>query len=136
MLFISRRRLEPDLPCRRFRELAVADHDWPIRDAAEQPVRVERRRVLDFEERHNANGEPGAKFYGGLRGFTGNLDGSLRRHDRFRMGAARNLDGGCGASGAYGPAETEESRRLLEAEREALGIDAELLSLTASSVGR
>ncbi|HEY1776323.1 MAG TPA: universal stress protein [Solirubrobacteraceae bacterium] len=41
-----------------------------------------------------------------------------------------------GASGAYGPAETEESRELLDAERTALGINAELLTLTASSVGR
>jgi nucleotide-binding universal stress UspA family protein len=41
-----------------------------------------------------------------------------------------------GASGAYGPAETEESMRLLEHEREATGVDAELLPITASSVGR
>jgi len=41
-----------------------------------------------------------------------------------------------GASGVYGPAETEESRQLLEGELKALGIDAELLTLTASSVGR
>jgi nucleotide-binding universal stress UspA family protein len=41
-----------------------------------------------------------------------------------------------GASGAYGPAETEESRQLLDTEREALGIEAELVTLTASSVGR
>ena len=41
-----------------------------------------------------------------------------------------------GASGAYGPAETQESRQLLERERQALGVDAELLTLTAASVGR
>ena len=41
-----------------------------------------------------------------------------------------------GASGAYGPAETEESMRLLEAERAATGVDAELAPITASSVGR
>jgi len=41
-----------------------------------------------------------------------------------------------GASGAYGPAETEESMALLEAERDASGVDAELLPVTASSVGR
>jgi nucleotide-binding universal stress UspA family protein len=41
-----------------------------------------------------------------------------------------------GASGAYGVAENEDSRRLLEREREATGVAAELTSLTASSVGR
>jgi len=41
-----------------------------------------------------------------------------------------------GASGVYGPAETEESMALLEAEREATGVDAELVPFTASSVGR
>jgi len=41
-----------------------------------------------------------------------------------------------GASGAYGPAETEESMRLLERERDELGVDAELVPITASSVGR
>jgi nucleotide-binding universal stress UspA family protein len=41
-----------------------------------------------------------------------------------------------GASGAYGVAENEGSRRLLEQEREATGVAAELTSLTASSVGR
>ena len=41
-----------------------------------------------------------------------------------------------GASGAYGAAENEESRQLLAAERDALGIDAELLTVTASSAGR
>jgi nucleotide-binding universal stress UspA family protein len=41
-----------------------------------------------------------------------------------------------GASGVYGPAETAESKALLEAEREAAGVDAELVPLTASSVGR
>jgi nucleotide-binding universal stress UspA family protein len=41
-----------------------------------------------------------------------------------------------GASGAYGVAENEDSRRLLEQEREATGVAAELTSLTASSVGR
>ena len=41
-----------------------------------------------------------------------------------------------GASGAYGPAETQESMALLEAEREATGVDAELVPVTASSVGR
>ena len=41
-----------------------------------------------------------------------------------------------GASGAYGPIENEESRKLLAGEREALGIDAELLTVTSSSVGR
>jgi nucleotide-binding universal stress UspA family protein len=41
-----------------------------------------------------------------------------------------------GASGAYGPDEDEESRRVLEAEREATGVEADLLTVTASSVGR
>ena len=41
-----------------------------------------------------------------------------------------------GASGAYGPAETGESMQLLDAERSAAGIDAQLLAITASSVGR
>src|SRR5579863_9160410 len=41
-----------------------------------------------------------------------------------------------GASGAYGPQETAESRALLEAERETAAVDAELLTITASSVGR
>lgn len=41
-----------------------------------------------------------------------------------------------GASGAYGVAEHEESMRLLEQEREAAGVDAELVGVTASSVGR
>ena len=41
-----------------------------------------------------------------------------------------------GASGAYGPQETAESLALLEAEREAAAVDAELLMITASSVGR
>jgi nucleotide-binding universal stress UspA family protein len=41
-----------------------------------------------------------------------------------------------GASGAYGPGETEESMALLEAEREASGVEAALLPITASSVGR
>lgn len=41
-----------------------------------------------------------------------------------------------GASGAYGPIENEESRKLLAGEREAIGIDADLLTVTASSVGR
>ena len=41
-----------------------------------------------------------------------------------------------GASGIYGPAETAESKALLEAEREATGVDAELFPVTASSVGR
>jgi nucleotide-binding universal stress UspA family protein len=41
-----------------------------------------------------------------------------------------------GASGAYGPGEDQESLRLVEAEREAAGVDAEPLTVTASSVGR
>jgi nucleotide-binding universal stress UspA family protein len=41
-----------------------------------------------------------------------------------------------GASGAYGAAENAESRRLLESERDATATDAELLTVTASSVGR
>jgi nucleotide-binding universal stress UspA family protein len=41
-----------------------------------------------------------------------------------------------GASGAYGPDEDEESRELLEGEREATGVEADLLTVTASSVGR
>jgi len=41
-----------------------------------------------------------------------------------------------GASNVYGPAEEAESLRLLEGERDATGVDAELLALTASSVGR
>ena len=41
-----------------------------------------------------------------------------------------------GASGAYGPGEEQESLRLVEAERAATGVDAELVPLTASSVGR
>jgi len=41
-----------------------------------------------------------------------------------------------GASGAYGVAENAESRRLLETERDATGVDAELLMVTASSAGR
>ena len=41
-----------------------------------------------------------------------------------------------GASGAYGPAESADSIRLLEAERAATGVDADLLTVTASSVGR
>src|SRR5579863_4810951 len=41
-----------------------------------------------------------------------------------------------GASGAYGPAETEQSRQLLAGERDAIGIEADLLTVTASSVGR
>lgn len=41
-----------------------------------------------------------------------------------------------GASGAYGAAENEESRQLLAAERDALGVDAESLTVTASSAGR
>ena len=41
-----------------------------------------------------------------------------------------------GASGAYGSAESAESMRLLEAERAAAGVDADLLTVTASSVGR
>ena len=41
-----------------------------------------------------------------------------------------------GASGVYGPSETAESKALLEAEREATGVDADLVPVTASSVGR
>src|SRR5580704_10253619 len=41
-----------------------------------------------------------------------------------------------GASGIYGPGENEQSERLLEGERAASGLDAELLTVTASSVGR
>jgi nucleotide-binding universal stress UspA family protein len=41
-----------------------------------------------------------------------------------------------GASGAYGVAENAESLALLEAERDATAADAELLTVTASSVGR
>src|ERR1700722_14029558 len=41
-----------------------------------------------------------------------------------------------GASGIYGPAETAESKALLEAERAAAGVDADLVPVTASSVGR
>jgi nucleotide-binding universal stress UspA family protein len=41
-----------------------------------------------------------------------------------------------GASGVYGAAENAESVRLLEQERHEAGVDAELLPLTASSVGR
>ena len=41
-----------------------------------------------------------------------------------------------GASGAYGPAETAASKALLAAERQATGVDAELVPVTASSVGR
>lgn len=41
-----------------------------------------------------------------------------------------------GASGAYGPDENAETLALLEAERDALGIDAELVPITASSAGR
>jgi nucleotide-binding universal stress UspA family protein len=41
-----------------------------------------------------------------------------------------------GASGAYGVIENDESRKLLEREREASGVEAELLTVTASSVGR
>ena len=41
-----------------------------------------------------------------------------------------------GASGAYGVAENAESLALLETERDATATDAELLTVTASSVGR
>ena len=41
-----------------------------------------------------------------------------------------------GGSGAYGPGEEQESLRLVEAERAATGVDAEPLTITASSVGR
>jgi nucleotide-binding universal stress UspA family protein len=41
-----------------------------------------------------------------------------------------------GASGAYGVAETGESLQLLEQERAAAGVEAELLTVTASSAGR
>jgi len=41
-----------------------------------------------------------------------------------------------GASGAYGPAENAEATRLLESERAAIGVDAELIAITASSAGR
>jgi nucleotide-binding universal stress UspA family protein len=41
-----------------------------------------------------------------------------------------------GASGAYGVEENEEARALLEAERAATGVEAELLTVTASTVGR
>jgi len=41
-----------------------------------------------------------------------------------------------GASGAYGPDEDQESLALLERERDATGVDADLLTVTASSVGR
>jgi nucleotide-binding universal stress UspA family protein len=41
-----------------------------------------------------------------------------------------------GASNVYGPAQTAESMALLEAERDATGVDAELVPVTASSVGR
>jgi nucleotide-binding universal stress UspA family protein len=41
-----------------------------------------------------------------------------------------------GASGAYGPAQHAESTALLEQAREAAGLDAELVDITASSVGR
>src|ERR1039457_3515821 len=41
-----------------------------------------------------------------------------------------------GASGAYGVAEHDESMRLLEQEREAIAVGAELITVTASSVGR
>jgi len=41
-----------------------------------------------------------------------------------------------GASGVYGAAENEQARQLLEAERKAIGLDADLLTVTASSVGR
>ncbi|MGH2849359.1 MAG: universal stress protein [Solirubrobacteraceae bacterium] len=41
-----------------------------------------------------------------------------------------------GASRAYGPGEEQESLRLVENERAAAGVDAEPLTVTASSVGR
>jgi nucleotide-binding universal stress UspA family protein len=41
-----------------------------------------------------------------------------------------------GASGAYGVAEHDESMRLLEQEREAIAVGVELITVTASSVGR
>jgi nucleotide-binding universal stress UspA family protein len=41
-----------------------------------------------------------------------------------------------GASGAYGPAQHAESMALLEEARAAAGVDAELIDITASSVGR
>jgi len=41
-----------------------------------------------------------------------------------------------GASGAYGPAQHAESMALLEQARDATGVDAELIDITASSVGR
>lgn len=41
-----------------------------------------------------------------------------------------------GASNVYGPAQTEESTTLLEAERKATGVDADLVPVIASSVGR
>jgi nucleotide-binding universal stress UspA family protein len=41
-----------------------------------------------------------------------------------------------GASGAYGVAENEESVALVEAERAAAGVSAEIATITASSVGR
>jgi nucleotide-binding universal stress UspA family protein len=41
-----------------------------------------------------------------------------------------------GASGAYGPAEHDESVRVLEQARTAAAVDAELLDVTSSSVGR
>lgn len=41
-----------------------------------------------------------------------------------------------GASRAYGPGEEQQSLRVVEAEREATGVDAEPLTVTASSVGR
>jgi nucleotide-binding universal stress UspA family protein len=41
-----------------------------------------------------------------------------------------------GASGAYGPLENEESRKLLAGERDAIAVDADLLTVTASTVGR
>jgi nucleotide-binding universal stress UspA family protein len=41
-----------------------------------------------------------------------------------------------GASGDYGPAQHAESMALLEEARDATGVDAELIDITASSVGR
>ena len=60
----------------------------------------------------------------------------IARHGRLALAHVHELTPVRGASNAYGPAEEAESLRLLEAERAATGVDAELLTVTASSVGR
>ena len=61
---------------------------------------------------------------------------SSRRTRALSLAHVHELTPVRGASGAYGVAEHDASMRLLEQEREATGVEAELITVTASSAGR